>query len=119
MPEKVYLTSDQYVVAKLQEKEIEIEKLNSKIDEVIEKCLIAQAQVKETKDFKKNFECNLSVDKTYFKIEFAPKHDGWGTTLLLSNSTDPNNLGADFKSLLDFLELKLPELPETNETKED
>ena len=109
--EKTYLTSDQYVVMLLEQKEQEIERLNKKIDEVIEKCLIAQAKVKECKDFKKNFECNFSVDKTYYKIEFCPKHDGWGTTLLLSNSTDKNNLGDAFKSLLEFLDLELPTLP--------
>ena len=118
MGEKVYLTSDQYVVAQLEKKEQEIERLNGKIDELIKELLVAQAKVKETREFKKNFECNLSVDKTFYKIEFAPKHDGWGTTIILSHSTDKNNLGDSFKEILDFLELELPELP-SEETKED
>lgn len=118
MGEKVYLTSDQYVVAQLEKKEQEIERLNGKIDELIKELLVAQAKVKETTEFKKNFECNLSIDKTFYKIEFAPRHDGWGTTVMFSNSTDKNNLGDSFKELLDFLELELPELP-SEETKEE
>ena len=118
MGEKVYLTSDQYVVAQLEKKEKEIEKLNEKIDALIKECLVAQAKVKETREFKKNFECNLSVDKTFYKIEFAPKHDGWGTTIMVSHSTDKNDLGDNFKEVLNFLELELPELP-SEETKEE
>lgn len=118
MGEKVYLTSDQYVVALLEKKEKEIERLNTKIDGLIKECIVAQAKVKETREFKKNFECNLSVDKTFYKIVFVPKHNGWGTTIMVSNSTDKNNLGDSFKEILDFLELELPELP-NEETKEE
>lgn len=118
MGEKVYLTSDQYVVKELEEKKKEIERLNGKIDELIKELLVAQAKVKENREFKKNFKCNLSVDKTFYKIEYVPKHDSWGTTIIYSNSTDKNNLGDSFKELLDFFELELPELP-NEETKEE
>ena len=47
MAEKVYLTSDQYVVKLLEEKEQEIVKLNEKYDDLLKRFVILQGENKK------------------------------------------------------------------------
>ena len=54
--DKVYLTSDQYVVKELEESKEEIVKLNAKYDELLAKYVKQQAEIKKLEEVKAKFE---------------------------------------------------------------
>ena len=66
MAEKVYLTSDQYVVKLLSEKEEEIAKLNEKYDDLLKRFVTLQVENKKYEELKK-----------WFSLEETSTRDGY------------------------------------------
>ena len=106
MAEKVYLTSDQYVVKLLEEKEQEIVKLNEKYDDLLKRFVVLQG---ENKKFERL--------KNWFKLEETSTGNGYQIVVIDENNHylntvaycwDKENPDQKFLDLLDLLGLEFP-----------
>ena len=113
MDGKVYLTSDQFVVKLLGEREEQLAKLEEKYDDLVAKHVKLQAQLKAFEELKSNFECKLTTNGNGYEINYNPTHGNYGQTIMYSWELDPANQDSKFQDLLDVLGLKLPKLEET------
>lgn len=106
MPEKIYLSADQYVVKKLEEREQEIALLNNKYDELLGKYLKTQAENKKFETIKHLFKVEETEINEGWKIAIYDKRGDYSCTVAYCwNKENPE---PEFLDLLDLLGLELP-----------
>lgn len=66
--DKVYLTSDQYVVKELEESKEQVTKLNAKYDDLLAKYVKQQAEIKKLEEIKEKFELKRTSSDTGYGI---------------------------------------------------
>ena len=107
MAEKVYLTSDQYVVKLLGDKEQEIAKLNEKYDDLLKKFVALQVENKNYEELKKWFSVEETTTGQGYQITIRDEDGNYQSTLAYCwNKEEPS---PDFLKLLDLIGLTLPE----------
>lgn len=97
--DKVYLTSDQYVVKQLEESKEQVAKLNAKYDDLLAKYVKQQAEIKKLEELKGMFELKRTSSDSGYGIYIGDKAidyqwDGCKDT--------------SFQKWLDLLGLELP-----------
>ncbi len=97
--DKVYLTSDQYVVKELEESKEQITKLNTKYDDLLAKYVKQQAEIKKLEEIKAKFELKRTTNDSGYGIYV----DNVAIFYQWDGCHDDN-----FQKLLDFLGLELP-----------
>ena len=105
MAEKVYLTSDQYVVKLLEEKEQEIVKLNEKYDELLKKFLTLQGENKKFDQLKNWFRLEETSTGNGYQITVRDEDGHYLNTA--AYCWDKENPDQKFLDLLDLLGLSL------------
>ena len=105
MAEKVYLTSDQYVVKLLEEKEQEIVKLNEKYDDLLKRFVILQGENKKFDQLKKWFTLEETTSGNGYQIAVRDSDGHYIGTV--AYSWDKENPDQKFLDLLDLLGLSL------------
>ena len=106
MAEKVYLTSDQYVVKCLEDKEKEIAKLNEKYDDLFAKFVVLQAESKKFERLKKWFKLEETSTGNGYQIVVRDEDGHYlNTAAYCWNKEEPDQ---EFKDLLDLLGLEFP-----------
>lgn len=110
MAEKVYLTSDQYVVKLLGEREEEIAKLNEKYDDLLKRFVVLQVENKKNEELKKTFSLEETALEGGYQLVFRYA-DGYckNTLAYCWNKENPD------KEFLDLLELVGIEFPKENQ----
>lgn len=106
MAEKVYLTSDQYVVKCLEDKEKEIAKLNEKYYDLLAKFVVLQAESKKFERLKKWFKLEEASTGNGYQIVVRDEDGHYlNTAAYCWNKEEPDQ---EFKDLLDLLGLEFP-----------
>lgn len=106
MAEKVYLTSDQFVVKLLGEKEEQIAKLNEKYDDLLAKFVVLQAESKKFERLKKWFKLEETSTGNGYQIVVRDEDGHYlNTAAYCWNKEEPDQ---EFKDLLDLLGLEFP-----------
>ena len=106
MAEKVYLTSDQYVVKLLEEKEQEIVKLNEKYDDLLKRFVVLQGENKKIDQLKKWFNLEETTSGNGYQIAVRDENGHYIGTV--AYCWDKENPDQKFLDLLDLLGLKFP-----------
>lgn len=104
--EKVYLTSDQYVVKLLGDKEQEIAKLNKKYDDLLKKFVALQDENKKYEELKKRFSVEETTEGQGYKIIIKDEDGNYQSTF--AYCWDKEEPSPDFLKLLDLIGLTLP-----------
>lgn len=99
--DKVYLTSDQYVVKQLEESKEEITKLNAKYDDLLAKYVKQQAEIKKLEELKARFTLKRNTTDTGYGIYL----DSASIVFQWDSSSEIDD---DFQKWLDLLGLELP-----------
>ena len=106
MAEKIYLTSDQYVVKALQEREQEIVKLNEKYDELLKKFLVLQRETFKFEEVKKWFSLQETATGNGYQVVVRDYNGHYSNTV--AYCWNKNNPEKEFLDLLELLGLELP-----------
>ena len=107
MAEKVYLTSDQYVVKLLEEKEQEIVKLNEKYDDLLKRFVILQGENKKFDQLKKWFKLEETSTGNGYQVTVRDEDGHYlNTAAYCWNKENPDQ---KFLDLLDLLGLEFPD----------
>lgn len=106
MAEKVYLTSDQYVVKLLEEKEQEIVKLNEKYDDLLKKFLNLKGKAEKLENLKEWFRVEETTSGNGYQIAVRDSDGHYIGTV--AYSWDKENPDQKFLDLLDLLGLEFP-----------
>lgn len=106
MEEKIYLTSDQYVVKLLGEREQEIAKLNEKYDDLLKRFVVLQVKEKKFEQVKQMFTLEETSSGDGYQIAVRDDDGRFQTSIAYCwNKKEPNQR---FLELLDLLGLELP-----------
>lgn len=97
--DKVYLTSDQYVVKELEESKEQVTKLNAKYDDLLAKYFKQLAEIKKLEEIKEKFELKRTSSDTGYGI--------YVNNIAIEYQWDGCK-NDDFQKLLDLLGLELP-----------
>lgn len=106
MEEKVYLTSDQYVVKLLGDKEKEIAKLNEKYDELLKRFVVLQAKNDKLQKIQKCFHIEKTLGGKGYQIVFRKTDNTYvGLYAMCFDGKSPDQ---EFLDALDLFGLQLP-----------
>lgn len=106
MAEKVYLTSDQYVVKLLGEREEEIAKLNEKYDDLLKRFVVLQVENKKFAQVKQWFSLEETSTGNGYQIVVRDEDGHYTSTLAYCwNKEEPDQ---KFLDLLELIGIKFP-----------
>ena len=106
MAEKVYLTSDQYVVQQLEKKEREINELNEKYDDLLKRFVFLQTEDKKYEEIKKWFSLEETSTGNGYQVVVKERDGNCGYSIAYCwNKEEPDQ---KFLDLLELVGIKFP-----------
>ena len=106
MAEKVYLTSDQYVVKLLQQKEQELDDLNERYNNLIKKFIDSQSAIRKYEEVKSMFALEETSSGNGYQVVVKERDGNCSYSIAYCwNKEKPNQ---EFLDLLELLGIKFP-----------